>query len=357
MEHRLERIYRRRLRRYKAYLASLTVTLLFLLLFSLNLGFSHIPPADIMRILVKRIPIISGFLRLSDVPAVEEIIIIQIRLPRVLGGALVGAALATAGAAYQSIFRNPMADPYVIGASAGAAVGAASAIVLGVGYVIFGVNSIPIFAFLGSIVTVLIVYNISRVGSRVPVTTLLLSGISVSIFLSAIVTLMKVVAGDRLHALIFWLMGGLSYIEWRDIIGVAPLIFAGITVIYLLARDMNIIVLGDEEAQHLGVEVEKVKMILLISGALITASAVSISGLIGFIGLIIPHLTRIIIGSDHRVLVPSSSILGASFLILCDAVARIIASPAELPVGVITALSGGPFFLYLLHKRRGRYAL
>lgn len=351
-----ETAYFRRVSGWKLIIILLTFVLILAITLSLNIGFAQIPFTTILKILAKRMPFLGSLVDFSNVSQVEETIIIQIRMPRILAGALVGAALAAAGVVYQGIFRNPMADPYVIGVSAGAAVGASLAIVLGIGFTVWGVSTVPISAFVGSLMAVFIVYNISRVGSRVPVTTLLLSGIAMSIFLSAIVTVLMVIAGERLHALVFWLMGGFSYTEWKDVWAVLPLICVGTVVIYFYARDLNILVLGEETSQHLGVEVEKVKRILLILGSLITAAAVSVSGLIGFIGLIIPHLTRILIGPDHRMLLPTSIIVGAFFLVICDAVARVILSPVELPVGVITALSGGPFFIYLLRKKRESYA-
>jgi iron complex transport system permease protein len=341
-----------RFSRWKTYLILLILLLVMTIILSLNLGFSQISFLDILKIFIKNVPFIGNFAHFSNVQVVEEIIIIQIRLPRILSGALVGAALAASGVIYQGVFRNPMADPYVIGASSGAALGASLAIVLGLGFALLGVNTIPVFAFLGCLASVLLVYFISRVGSRVPVTTLLLSGISISIFLSAIVTYMQTIAGERLHALTFWLMGGFSYIEWKDVWSVLPFIFVGIGVTYLYSRDLNLLVLGEDQAEHLGVELEKTKLILLVSSALMTAAAVSISGLIGFIGLIIPHLTRLLTGPDHRVLLPASVILGASFMVICDGLARVIASPAEVPVGVITAVCGGPFFIYLLRRKR-----
>jgi len=219
------------------------------------------------------------------------------------------------------------------------------------------VSTVPISAFAGSLIAVFVVYNVSRVGSRVPVTTLLLSGIAVSIFLSAIVAVLQVIAGEKLHIIVFWLMGGFSYVEWKDVWAVLPLICLGTVIIYFYARDLNILALGEETAQQLGVDVEKVKKLLLVFGSLVTAAAVSISGLIAFIGLVIPHITRIMIGPDHRVLLPTSIIVGASFLVICDAVARVTVSPVELPVGVITALSGGPFFVYLLRKKKESYAI
>lgn len=335
----------------------LTVALTLIIILSLNVGFAQIPFSTVLSILAKRVPLLNNLVDSSNISYVDEAIIIQIRMPRVLAGALVGAALAAAGVVFQGIFKNPMADPYVLGVSAGAAVGASLAIVLGVGFTFLGLNTVPILAFACSLIAVFIVYNISRVGSRVPVTTLLLSGIAVSIFLSAIVAILQVIAGGRLHVVVFWLMGGLSYVEWKDIWATLPLICIGTGATYFYARDLNILTLGEETAQHLGVDIEKVKKLLLIFGSLVTAAAVSISGLIGFIGLIIPHITRIVIGPDHRILLPTSIIVGASFLVICDALARVIVSPVELPVGVITALSGGPFFIYLLRRKKESYAV
>jgi len=341
----------RRVSHWKLYFVLLTGILLLVFIFSLNIGFSNIPFDNILKILAKNVPILGDFVEFSGFSEVQESIIIHIRLPRVLGGALVGVALAVAGVAYQGIFRNPMADPYTIGAMGGASFGAAVAIVLGVGVALLGVNTVPIFAFIGALVSVFLVYAISREGPRVPITTLILSGLTVTIFFNALVTYLKLIAGDKLHALTFWIMGGFTYTNWTDVSTIFPLVIIGTVVVYLYARDLNILVLGEEQAQHLGVELEKVKKILLAAGALITAAAVSISGLIGFVGLIIPHLTRILIGPDHRILLPTSAIVGASFMMICDALARVIIAPTELPVGVITAVTGGPFFIYLLRRK------
>jgi len=337
----------------------MTIAFGIVFILSLNLGYAPIPFSDILTILAKQVPILENLVDSSHITTTAEVIITQIRLPRVICGALVGAALATAGATYQGIFRNPMADPYVIGASTGAALGAALVMVLGIGVSLLGVNTLQIMAFVGSLITVLVVYAIARVGSRVPVTTLLLTGIAVSLFLSAIVTFLRTIASDQiLHGLTFWLIGSLAPTEnWGKVWAVLPLIVVGAVIAYMYSRDLNILALGEDQAQHLGVEIEKVKRILLVSGALMTAAAVSISGLIGFVGLIIPHLTRVLIGPDHRVLLPTSAVVGASFLIICDALSRVIMGSGEAPVGVITALSGAPFFIYLLRKKRKGYTV
>lgn len=347
----------KRVSHWKLYFVLLTVVLVFVFIFCLNIGSIYIPFDNILKALAKNIPFLGNLVDTSAIPDFERnaSIIIQYRMPRVLAGALVGVALSASGVAYQGIFRNPMADSYTIGAMGGASFGAAVAIVLGVGVDVLGVNTVPVFAFVGSLGAVLLVYVISREGSRVPVTTLILTGLTVTIFFNALVTYLKVIAGDKLHALTFWIMGGFTYANWTDVVTIFPLIILGTAVIYLYARDLNIVVLGEEQAQHLGIELEKMKKILLIIGALMTAAAVSVSGLIGFVGLIIPHLTRIIVGPDHRILLPTSAIVGASFMIVCDALSRVILAPSELPVGVITAISGGPFFIYLLRRKKGGY--
>jgi iron complex transport system permease protein len=324
---------------------------------SLNLGFTQIPFPDITQILLKKIPGIGDFVNLTPFQMDKEAIITLIRLPRILAGVLVGAALAASGTIYQGMFRNPMADPFVIGASQGAALGAAIAIVLGIGTSYFGTSTLPIFAFVGCITSVLVVYSISRVGSRVPITTLLLSGVAVGLFELAIITYLQTIAGDKLGSLTFWIIGSLSSsrITWVGMLSILPFIFGGIIITYLYSRDLNILTLGEDQAQHLGVNLERTKIILLLTGAFMTGAAVSISGLIGFIGLIIPHMARLLVGPDHRVLIPSSILLGASFLVLCDGVTRMLTSPTspgEVPVGVITVVCGVTFFLFLMRRKK-----
>ncbi|MCW4035176.1 MAG: iron chelate uptake ABC transporter family permease subunit [Candidatus Bathyarchaeota archaeon] len=354
-----ETVHLRRVSHWKLYIIILLAAFAIIFVLSLNLGYATIPFRDIIRILTNEVPLLNNLVDTTGISAANVSIISQIRLPRVICGALVGAALATAGVGYQGIFRNPMADPYVIGASTGASIGSALVMVLGVGVALFGVNTVQIFAFVGSLITVLVVYTISRVGSKVPVTTLLLTGIAVSLFQNAIVAYLKTVASDRiLHELTYWLIGSLSATEnWDKVFAVLPFIIIGGIISYMYSRDLNILALGEDQAQHLGVEIERVKKVLLVSGALMTAAAVSISGLIGFVGLIIPHITRVLIGPDHRVLMPTSAIVGAAFLMMCDAVSRVIMGSGEAPVGVITALAGAPFFIYLLRRKRKGYTV
>jgi iron complex transport system permease protein len=353
----VENIYSKRASRWKLIVVLLIIVLFITSVLSLNVGYAQIPFINILRILARQIPLLNSLVPSSLVSSTEEAIILQIRMPRILTGVLVGAALAAAGVLYQGIFKNPMADSYVLGVSAGASVGASLSILFGIGFTFLGVGIAQIAAFVGALLTIFLVYNISRVGSRIPISTLLLSGIAVSIFLSAIVAILQVIAGERLHVIVFWLIGGFSNVQWKDVWAVLPFILIGVVAAYFFVRDLNLLALGDDTAQHLGVNVDKVKKWLLVLSSLITAAAVSISGIIGFIGLMIPHMTRLVIGPDHRILLPTSTIIGAIFLVICDAVARVIIAPAELPVGVITALSGGPFFIYLLRKKKGGYAL
>ena len=313
-----------------------------------------------MNILGKQIPFINNIINPNSISSVNEVIILQIRLPRVLAGAVVGAGLAAAGVMYQGIFRNPMADSYLLGASAGASFAYTLALLFGgtlaLNFLSLGIDQIA--AFIGALLTVFVVYLISRVGNKVPVTTLLLSGIVANIFILSLQTVLELRAGQELHGIIAWTAGGgLSTITWPNLLVVFPIVLAGTVIAYFFTRDLNMLSMGDDTAQHLGVNTEKVRQILLISSSLITGAVVSISGVIGFVGLIIPHMTRLIIGPDHRILLPASAIVGAIFLVFCDSVARVATGASELPVGVITALFGTPVFIYLLRRRKTDYAM
>jgi iron complex transport system permease protein len=352
----VESTFFRRTSRWKLIVLLLVLALIITVIVSLNVGYAQIPFPDILGILGKQIGLIDP----SLISPQNEAIIVQIRLPRILAGVLVGAALAAAGVLYQGVFRNPMADSYVLGVSAGAAVGASLSILSGIGFVFLGLRLVQVAAFLGSISAMFLVYNISRVGSRVPITTLLLCGIAVNFFLFAVVGLMEVIAGDELHAIVFWLVGGFSNVLWRDIWAMLPFIIIGIVAAFFYVRDLNLLAMGEETAHHLGVNIERAKQVLLVLASLLTAAAVSICGLIGFVGLMIPHLTRVVIGPDHRILLPTSTIIGAIFLVICDDLARVVATPfastLELPVGIITMLFGAPFFIFLFKKKKQSYA-
>lgn len=332
---------RRRLR-WSLTIIFLGACLILTMISALSIGPVDIPVLTVFKIL---------FHFPRSWPESYTVIVMDVRLPRILLGALVGSALAVSGCAMQGLFKNPMASPYILGISSGSAFGASLAIVLGVG-IGAGAFAVPLMAFVFAIGTIFLVYHIARTGRRVRMETLLLAGIAVGAFFTAQVSLMKYVAGDELRSVVFWLMGGLWASSWDKVAIAFPLVLAGIAVIFFFGRDLNLMLLGEEHATDLGVDVEFTKKVVLIFASLMTAAAVSVSGIIGFIGLIIPHIMRIIVGPDHRILLPSSCLVGAIFLIWTDTLARTIIQPTELPVGIITATLGAPFFLYLLRKRK-----
>ncbi len=288
----------------------------------------------------------------GSVPAIfqtQKTIIFSLRLPRVILAALVGGALSTAGAVFQALLRNPLADPYILGISSGAAVGAIGTIILGITLAWM----IPITSFMGALLTILLVFQVAKARERIQPNTLLLAGVIINAFFAAIIMLLLSMAGSHdLQNIISWLMGDLTLADYSRIMISLPYIMGGVLAIYFWANSLNLILLGEEEAAQLGVEVERTKKILFILASLITAVAVSTCGIIGFVGLIIPHVVRLIWGNDQRLLLPASFLLGAGFLVIADTIARTIIAPTELPVGVITAICGTPFFIYLLRTRR-----
>ena len=332
----------------------LTLAILLFILIMVSIFCTLIGPAQIsllstLKIIIHKLPLLGKVITPSFL-RIEETIILKVRLPRILLGAIVGAALAVAGVVFQGLLRNPLADPYLLGVSSGAALGASLSLLLGLGGRLLGF-SLPLFAFLGALLSLILVYNLARKDGKIPLVTLILAGIIVSTFLSAVLMLIMSLAGRDLHNLIFWLMGTLSEGDLSLIKIILLCVIVGITIIFFFARELNAFSLGEEEAQHLGVEVERVKKTLLVFASLITAAVVSITGLIGFVGLVVPHITRIIVGPDHRILIPASLLMGSILLIIADTLARSLTS-FEIPVGIVTALLGGPFFLYLLRKRK-----
>ena len=277
-------------------------------------------------------------------------IIWNIRIPRVLLAGFIGAGLAAAGMAMQAVFRNSMADPFIIGVSSGAAVGAAAVGLFGLTGMFLAFTQ-PILAFVGAIITVFVVYKLGTAKGRVYVDTLLLSGVAIAAFLGAITSFMIYVAREQFHQLSHWLLGSLQSTTWLEVWVTAIPIVAGVAVIYFYGRDLNVLLLGEESAHNLGGNPEFLKKLMLAVAAIMTSVAVAFAGIIGFVGLMVPHMMRLIVGSDHRILAPASVLGGAVFLIWADAVSR---SFIDLPVGVITALFGGPFFLFLLRRRKLR---
>ena len=300
-----------------------------------------IRPATVARVLLDALLSVP-----VDVPRPHRVIVLQVRLPRVALAATVGFALATAGVVMQGFFRNPMADPSIIGVSSGAAVGAVAAISATV-TLPFGVG-VQAAAFAGALVAAFGVYLLATEGGTTPVATLLLAGVAVQTFLGAVVSFLLLTSGESLRQVVYWLMGNLANATWGDV-GVAGLSVPGFLLLLAFTRDLNVLLLGEADAHSLGIEVERTKRLLLAVSAIVTAAAVAVAGIIGFVGLVVPHVMRLLVGPDHRVLLPTSALAGATFLVVTDTLAR--SGPAEVPVGIVTAAFGAPFFLYLLRTR------
>ncbi len=331
----------------------LLALLVLVIAFATSIGSVEVPFTTTFSILISRLPFIDitpgpvGDIRISDI----ETIVLDIRLPRVILAGVVGAALAVAGATYQGLFRNPLADPYLIGVAQGAALGAVIGFLLPISAIGLGIGIVPLLAFTGALISVAIVYGLARVGKTLPVTTLILAGVALGALLGAIVAYLAITSEQQIHSIMFWLSGSFSLSQWTEVQIALPIVAIGTAVILLFARSLNIMQLDEEQAQQLGINVERLKLILLASATLTTAAAVSFVGIIGFVGIIIPHAVRLIWGPDYRFLLPLSVLVGAIFLIIADIVARTVAAPSEIPIGIITALCGAPFFLYLLRRR------
>ena len=340
-------------------LLGLAGLLIVVIVLATALGSVRIPFSTCFQVLLSQLP----FLHITVSPpeifgatlSLENLqtIILDIRLPRILLAGLVGAALAVAGATYQGLFRNPLADPYLLGVASGAGLGATVAMLIPFTLAWMTFGAVPLFAFIGATGAVTVVYSLARVGKTLPATTLILAGVALGAFLASITSYLMTVSGEELHGIVFWLLGGLSLTKWSEVWVVLPCVLAGLGVILIHARLLNVMQLDEEQAQQLGINVERVKLILLGAATLITSSAICFTGLIGFVGIIVPHAVRLVWGPDHRFLLPLSTLVGAIFLILTDTLAHTLIPPTEIPVGVITAFCGAPFFLYLLRRRKG----
>lgn len=306
-------------------------------------------PGDVSPLFLAR-RLLSVFLGAdAGLDASEKSILLSIRLPRILFAGIVGAALSSAGVVFQAVLRNPLADPYILGISGGAAVGAIIGILIGAGAVPFGIAGL---AFLGALLTITTIFGIAGTRTESQTGTLLLTGVIINAFFSAMIMfLVSISSSDRLQSVFFWLMGDLSLAEKGEVLFTGLFLLAGFIVMIIHARSLNLLLTGEETAMQLGVDVEKTKKILLVTASMTTAAAVSVSGTIGFVGLIIPHLLRLTLGPDHRLLLPAAVLFGASFMVAADTIARSVLAPVELPVGVVTALCGAPYFIYLLYRR------
>ncbi|GAB4426630.1 MAG: iron ABC transporter permease [Chloroflexi bacterium OHK40] len=326
-----------------ALLPALGGLLLLALLLGVGVGSVPVPPEIVGATLLGRLGVETGITPSQQ----QEAVLWSIRLPRVLLGALVGAALAVSGALLQGVFRNPLADPGLIGVSSGAALGAVAILVLGVAPL--GPFTLPVAAFLAGTVTTVLVYRLARRHGHTDVATLLLVGLALNALAGASTGLLTYLADDaELRSIVFWTMGGLGGALWETLLAAAPLMLVALLLAPWLGRRLNLLALGEREARHLGVDVERVKRVAVLLAALATGAAVALTGPIGFVGLIVPHMVRLVAGPDHRRLLPASALGGASLLLIADLLARTLAAPAEIPVGLITAFAGGPFFLALI---------
>jgi iron complex transport system permease protein len=315
-----------------------------------GLGHVTIAPADTLGVILHRLlgwPAVSW-------SAATDTIVWELRLPRVVTAMAVGVGLALAGATFQGLLRNPLADPYVLGTASGAALGAAVGLTVPVQFALLGFGLVHVLAFGGALLAVTVVYRLARVGSLTSMTTVLLTGYAVGAMLAAALALTMYLSGSSLRQIFTYLLGSFALSSWPQVAVGLPLIALGSAVILLRGRVLNALLLGEETAAHLGLNVDRERRIMLGAATLVTAAAVAMSGLIGFVGLVVPHLVRLVVGPNARVLLPLSAIFGAAFLALADLLARI---PGELPVGVVTAVVGAPFFLYLLRRYRAGYAL
>jgi iron complex transport system permease protein len=314
------------------------------------LGTVYIPPGDTVAILAHEL----GLDLERTWPASSETIVATLRLPRVLTALVVGLGLSVAGVTYQGLLRNPLADPYVLGTASGAALGAAIGVLLPIQIAWLGLGLVNIFAFIGALAAIAVVYRVAGGGGRSTMTSILLTGYAVGSMLAAGLSLAMYLSGSQLRQIFFYLLGSLSGSDWQSLAIGLPVVAVGTVLILVRARSLNGLLLGDDTALHLGVDVRRERMILLTLASLVTAAAVALAGLIGFVGLVIPHIVRLVVGPNARVVLPLSAIYGAAFLIIADLGARLA---GEIPVGIITAVIGAPVFVLLLRRYRAGYQL
>ena len=339
---------------YNVLLVALVLILLFSMTTSIMLGPVSISPWTVWKIAFSKIPVFEH-LFVSDWSRAQEQIIWEIRFPRIILGVIVGAGLAVVGVAIQALVRNSLADPFILGVSSGASVGATLVIIFGA-FKIFGQYALSTAAFFGALLSVFLVFILAQVNGRISTVRLLLAGIAVSMMLSAITSYIVISAPreEGMRDALFWMMGSLAGAKWEQLTIPLLCLVIGIGILFLLSRPLNLLLMGEETASTLGLNINFFKKLLILLTALLTGVLVAVSGAIGFIGLMVPHIVRLLIGSDHRHVLPISALVGAVFLIWADVVARTIVAPQELPIGIVTALCGGPFFIWLL--RRSSYS-
>ena len=327
--------------------ALLTLALIGLVVLSTGMGFIQISAGEVLRVIIDRIIGDTGLV--AGLDPLFSYVVMDVRLPRILTATIVGSGLAVCGVLFQGILLNPLADPYTLGISSGAAFGASLALLVNITFL--GVYSVPLFAFVGAIATLIVVLYLSSFDGQMSANTLILSGVIVGAILAAGISFMKYMADEQVAMIIYWLMGSFASKTWTDVLLALAAVTGGLGVAVFYGRDLNIMSLGGRSSDSLGVETARVRKILLITGSLVAAVCVSVSGIIGFIGLIVPHLMRFLIGPDNRRLAVFSALAGGVLLLCADTVTRAVL-PVEVPIGVLTALIGGPFFCYIFRRRQ-----
>jgi iron complex transport system permease protein len=347
----LQHLFTQKFIRNKQLLLLICSIVLFYLtcLLAISIGSVSIPLSTIVQLIKQKIFFLNG----SEFDESYELIIFKLRMPRVFLAAIVGAALACAGAAIQGLLKNPLGDPYILGVSSGASVGAVLVMFFGISIPYISMFTLPFVSILFGFITIFLVLRFTHlIDKQMKVETIILTGVIFSSFLSSLVSLMIALSNEELRTIIYWLLGSVSLKGWPYIWVVSPVIGLGFILILFNSRVLNALAFGEETAHHLGVNVRKRKVIILIGTSILTGAAVAVSGIIGFVGLVIPHITRIVVGADHHYLLPMSIINGATFLVLTDLVARTVIAPSEIPIGVMTALIGAPLFAYIFFQQR-----
>lgn len=338
--------------RYKLVLFAIMMALLLVTVTATLFGSANIKVSDFGQIILSRIPLIGSRFSLENISTAHQTIVLNLRLPRVMLALLAGVGLSLAGVVFQGTFSNPMAEPYLLGVSSGAAFGATIAAIMNIQISLLGFGGMSIFAFAGALLVVFLIFRVALVQGELPMSVLLLAGLSINYFFSSLIALLMTLHQDKLESVYFWTMGSFRLANWNKVMVVGTVVLFSYIYVTRRKRELDLLLLGDEQAKSLGVEVARVKRELLVIASLMTATIVAASGIIGFVGLIIPHSARLVVGPKHNRLLVLSAIMGAIFLVLADTIARSILSNRELSIGIITSLCGVPFFLVHLFRNR-----
>ncbi len=330
----------------------LLIILFAVIVLAVSVGSADLSMTDSFKIVLNKIPLVGNLIDVSDIGTTYEIIVWKVRLPRIMLSALVGGTLAVVGVCFQGVFGNSLADPHILGVSSGAALGATIAMLFGTPVVLWGLGEVGVMAFAGALITAFMVYNVAKIAGDISTTNMLLTGTATSTMLSAVISLLMTFNQEQIDKVYMWTMGSFTAATWEKVLFLLIFFSLGFAVLYGYSGKLNILMMGDEDAKCLGIDTARIRRNNIIVSSLMVAAAVSVSGIIGFVGLIIPHMIRIICGSDNKKLMVYSAIMGAAFLVLCDTAARTLASPTEIPVGVITSIFGAPFFIFLVVTRK-----